>query len=54
MTAISAETQKKLTEISGLIEKNLVQDASSSLSALIKTLSREEFLLVSPDIKAQI
>ncbi|WP_162903961.1 MULTISPECIES: hypothetical protein [Ralstonia solanacearum species complex] len=43
-----------MTEVSGLIEMNQVETASSRLRVLIGTLVRDEFVLVSPDIKAQI
>lgn len=54
MAAVSAETRKQLTEISGLIEVNSVQEASSRLRKLISTLPLDELVLASPDIKVQI
>lgn len=54
MAAISAQTRQSLTAVSGLIEANLVQNASSQLKDLIRTLSPQELVLASHDIRHQI
>lgn len=54
MAAVSAETRGELTEISGLIEVNLVRDASVRLRKLILALPLDELVLASPDIRVQI
>jgi hypothetical protein len=54
MNAVTAETRQRLTEISGLIEENLVGEAQRQLQKLIRFLPPQEFVLASHDIKAQI
>ncbi|WP_186129788.1 hypothetical protein [Burkholderia gladioli] len=54
MASVSAQTRQRLTAVSGLIEANLVQDASMQLSELIRTLPRQELVLASYDIRHQI
>ena len=54
MASVSAHTRQRLTVVSGLIEANLVQDASTQLSELIRTLPPQELVLASHDIRHQI
>lgn len=54
MRAVSGETRQQISNISGLIEINLVSDASGRLHQLIKLLPRDEFFLVSPEIRTLI
>ncbi|HDR9585089.1 TPA: hypothetical protein QDC22_002491 [Burkholderia stabilis] len=54
MNAVTAETRQRLTKVSALIEENLVQEASSQLHELIRSLPPQEFVLASHDIRAQI
>lgn len=54
MASVSAQTRQHLTVISSLIETNLVQEASTQLSALIRTLRPQELALASHDVKHQI
>jgi len=54
MASVSAQTRHRLTIISGLIEANLVHEASTQLSALIRTLPRQELVLASHAIRHEI
>ncbi|WP_374359899.1 hypothetical protein [Pseudoduganella danionis] len=54
MASVSAQTRQRLTVVSGLIEANLVHDASKQLSDLIRTLPRQELVLASHDIRHQV
>lgn len=54
MASVSAHTRQRLTVVSGLIEANFVQDASTQLSELIRTLPRQELVLASHDIRHHI
>lgn len=54
MIAVTAESRQRLTIVSGLIEQNLVQEASSQLYELIRSMPPQEFVLASHDIKALI
>jgi hypothetical protein len=51
MAAVSALTRQSLTAISGLVQANLVREASTQLTALIRALSPQELVLVSHDIR---
>jgi hypothetical protein len=54
MASVSAQTRQRLTVVSGLIEANLVQNASTQLRELIRTLPPQELVLASHDVRHQI
>lgn len=54
MAAVSALTRQSLTAISGLIQANLVRQASTQLTELIRTIAPHELVLASHDIRHQI
>lgn len=54
MAAVSAQTRQTLTAISGLIQLNLVNQASVDLTKLIRDLGPHELVLASHDIRSQI